>query len=112
MTADKLLSLLGLCRRANKLSLGHDACIQAITRRTAKLCIICSDASERLKKEFERETDFDKRNITLITLPYTQQDIKKAAGKPARVLTVNDEGFAQAILRLAENQTGGNNAIC
>ena len=46
---DSALSLLGLCRKAGKLSLGHDACKASLNAGAASLCVICTDASERLK---------------------------------------------------------------
>lgn len=103
----KQLSLLGLCKKANKLSMGHDACIGSIVMSRAKACLLCSDASQRLKAEFERATSYDNRNIPLVFLPFTMEDIKNATGRPAAVITINDQGFALSFLRLEENNTGG-----
>ncbi|MGN1444138.1 MAG: ribosomal L7Ae/L30e/S12e/Gadd45 family protein, partial [Acutalibacteraceae bacterium] len=50
---DRLLSLLGMARRAGRLAVGHDAAIEAIVKNKAKLCVLCRDASERLKKEMQ-----------------------------------------------------------
>ena len=49
----KFLDLLGLCRRAGKLSGGHDAAFGAIQHGKAAACFLTADASERLKAEFE-----------------------------------------------------------
>lgn len=96
----KLLSLLGICRRAGKLSCGHDAAVGSVKSRSAKLCLLSSDASPRLRKEMERETSFDERNIPVKTLFSTMNEIGKATGLKSAVVTVNDEGFAKTVLGL------------
>ena len=48
MTDSKLNGVLGLARRAGKVSLGHDAALTAVKQRAAHLCLVASDASERL----------------------------------------------------------------
>lgn len=65
----------------------------------AKICLLASDASDRLKREFHRAAAYDGRTLDIIDLPYTMQDIKDATGYRAGVLTTEDEGFAK---RLAE----------
>ena len=114
MNDKKQLSLLGLCRKADKLSLGHDASIGSIAVARAKVCLLCSDASQRLKAEFERAVSYDDRNIPLVFMPFTMEDIKNATGRNAAVLTINDEGFARSFLkleRIRENNTGGNSTV-
>lgn len=96
----KLLSLLGMCRRANKLSCGHDAAIGSIRSRCAKLCLLSSDSSQRLRKETEREAGFDGREIPVRVLHSTIDEIGKATGLKSAVVTVNDEGFAKSMLGL------------
>ena len=111
MTHDKQLALLGLCKKADKLSMGHDSSIAAIVHGKAKLCLLCADASDRLKKEFARAAEYEERNVPLIQMPFTLEDIKKATGRPAGVLTINDEGFARSFIKLEENKTGGNSTV-
>lgn len=101
----KFLSLLGMCRRAGKLSCGHDGAIGSVRSKTAKLCLLSSDSSERLRKEIEREANFENRNIPVVILFSTMEDIRKATGLKSAVLSVNDEGFAKTMLGLL-NTTG------
>ena len=96
----KLLSLLGMCRKAKKLSCGHDAAVGSIRSRSAKLCLLSSDSSQRLRKEIEREAVFDGRNIPVAMLASTADEIGWATGLKSAVLTVNDEGFAKTMLGL------------
>lgn len=105
---NKQLSLLGLCRKADKLSMGHDSSIAAIANGKAKACLLCEDASERLKTEFSRAVNYDNRNVPLIQLPFSMDDIRAATGHNAGVITINDEGFARSFLRLTDSNTGRN----
>lgn len=97
---DRVLSLLGMCRRAGKLSCGHDAAVASIVKNTAKLCILCKDASQRLSGEICHAAEYGSKNIQVLITHYTMPDITRAIGTKAAVLTVDDEGFANRILQL------------
>ncbi len=94
------LSLLGMCRRANKLSCGHDGAVGSIRSKSAKLCLLSSDSSERLRKEMEKESSFTGEEMPIIVLDSDMTEIGHATGLKSAVLTVNDEGFAKALLKL------------
>lgn len=96
----KFLSLLGMCRKAGKLSCGHDGAIGSIRSKSARLCLLSSDSSQRLRLEAEREANFDGRNIPIVILHSTMEDIRCATGLRSAVLSVNDEGFAKSMLGL------------
>ena len=49
--ADRLMSLLGLCRRAGKLVLGNDPVIDSINLKKAKLVVVASDCSRHTAKD-------------------------------------------------------------
>ena len=97
---DKFLNMLGLARRAGKLSPGHDASFESIQKGKAYACFLCCDASDRLKEEFDRTTKFEGRNIPLIQTEYSKSDLHAATGKEAAVFTINDEGFANTLIKL------------
>ena len=102
---DSALSLLGLCRKAGRLSLGHDACKQSLNGGTAQLCVICSDASKRLEEEITFLAQ--KAGVTLYGVDYTQLDIRQATGFKASVFTVDDAGFAKSLInKLTDNKHG------
>lgn len=94
---DKFLSLLGIARRSGKLSLGHDAVISSIVKNNAKLCIISSEGSDRLKKEMSHACSFEGKNIPVLITKYETLELSKAIGSKAAVITVDDEGFARAL---------------
>lgn len=106
---DSFLNMLGLCRRAKMLSAGHDGAFDSISKNKAKLCLLSSDASERLKREFEATAVYKDRNVPLIHLKYTMEQIQKAIGSRAGVITINDEGFAKKLKELNEKLNGEDN---
>lgn len=97
MTQDKLLSLLGMCRRAGRLNWGHDACLESVLRGRAKLCLLSSDASGRLVREFRRAAD---GRIPVLETGYTMEQFRCATGFRAAVLSTEDEGFAGKLSEL------------
>ncbi len=105
---DKFLSLLGMARRSGKLSLGHDAAINAIVKNRAKLCIMSSEGSQRLQKEMKHACTFENKNIPLLITDYTTVELSSAIGSKAAVITVDDEGFMKALTQ-RYNDLGDNN---
>lgn len=94
---DKFLSLLGMARRSGNLCLGHDAAISSVVKNKAKLCIISVEGSQRLKNEMAHACNFEGKNIPVIIVGYEIQELSKAIGSKAAVMTVTDEGFASAL---------------
>ncbi len=102
---DSFLNLLGLCRKAGKLSLGHDACKESIKSSAAQLMFICSDASERLAEEMEALAK--ENGIKTYSVKYSMLDIKQALSFKAAVIAVNDSGFSKSLInKLNENKSG------
>ena len=56
IAVSKLLSFLGLARKAGKLVSGEGACESALKRREAKLVVVCADASDNTKKKFSQKS--------------------------------------------------------
>lgn len=105
MSENKLKGHLGLCRRAGKMSLGHDAAVTQIKKRKAFLAVCCKDASERLIREIRDECSFENRNVTFITADITSDKIYFYIGAKPKVFTVDDKGFADMLI---SDLTGGN----
>ena len=101
---NELKGILGLCRRAGKICLGHDASVASIKQRKAFLAITCADTSDRLKKEIADECNFDSRKTKFLVAEFTMQDLGFAIGKKAGVFTITDEGFANKLYSIL---TGG-----
>lgn len=97
---EKTLSYLGLCRRAGKLALGHDAVAQAVRSDTAKVCLLTEDASPRHKREIEAA----QTNAQILSMPITAQELSYAIGKKVCVLAILDDGFAKAFKKQFEEE--------
>lgn len=109
---DRLLSLLGIARRAGRLSVGHDASVEAIVKNKAELCVLCADASERLKKEMRHACTYKGKNVACLILDCDILTLSKAIGTKAAVLSVNDKGFAEKIASLHnEQQSAGKSGV-
>ena len=88
---EKALNLLGLMRKANAAAIGETD--------TAKLVVLASDASSNAQS---RANGFvHGRDIPLITLPFTKQEISEHVGKSGcSMAAICDLGFADAFLKL------------
>lgn len=96
-------SLLGLCRRAGKLSMGHDMCKGAIRSKKACLCILSDESSQRITDEFR--TLCGESGIKLYRIPLKIDEIHHLFGYKAGVMTVDDSGFAESITKKLEKNT-------
>lgn len=96
---EKALNLLGLMRKANAVQIGETDTGTAARAQTAKLVVLASDASSNAQsraKGFVYE-----KNIPLITLPFTKQEISEHVGKSGcSMAAICDLGFADAFLKL------------
>lgn len=92
--------MLGLARRAGRLSMGHDMAEKALLSGKAELLIFAADSSERIYKEFEHL--ISKKNIKVkVQKPeITMNEIHFACGYKAGVITVDDMNFADRIVSL------------
>ena len=75
---DRLMSLLGLCRRAGKIVLGYDPVIDSINQKKAKLVIIAQDCSQHTAKGVLRSAHMN--NVKAHVIPYTKDDISVSVG--------------------------------
>ena len=91
---NRLDNILGLAKRARKLSVG-DAVLEDIRKKKAKLVVICSDASENTKKKIS-----DK--CTYYGIPYLYMEdsvrLNTAIGSyNYMAVAVLEDGFAKMI---------------
>ena len=102
MTPDKLIGLLGMCRRAGRLVTGFDAVV-ALCGTENTLLMIAGDAAERTVKELR----FRLPTEPVYRLPLTKEETARAIGlhKPIAVLATADEGFSKAILQYVEEES-------
>lgn len=100
---NKILTLLGFAAKAGKLSFGMQMSVDDIKKGKTKLTLIASDVSQKSQKEVMFFSH--NKNISVITLKdITIDDISNAVGKKCGIISVKDNGFADAI----SNIIGGN----
>lgn len=92
-----VLQTLSLCAKAGRLCSGETASETAIKSGDAFLCIVAEDASAGTIKKFTDSCSFYEVPIELFG---TKEDLGRAIGKEYRSsICINDEGFANAILK-------------
>ena len=101
---DKLLSLLGLARRAGRLEAGFDACAGAARAKRAALLIAARDVSEKTFKNLRYEAE--RAGIPAVRLPAADMEqLGRACGVRAGVVALTDQGFAKAVLGALPEET-------
>ena len=96
--ADKLLSLLGLAKRAGKLEPGFDAAVAAVRSGKASLLVAARDISEKTVKNLRYEGD--RAGVPTLRIQAGMEEVGQACGVRAGVLAVTDEGFSKAVQNL------------
>lgn len=105
---DPILSLLGLCRRAGRMSIGCDPVKSSILKGETRLVLFAGDISRNTEKDIMYL--IEEYHKDLIRLNSTKDEIGTALGKYASVVSINDAGFAKKIKKLyseKQEQRGG-----
>lgn len=91
--------LLGLCRRAGKLTVGFDATVSAVKKQTAKLVLLSSDVSPKTAKELQFFAE--ESGCPVLILSLTKETCGKALGlqKAVGAVGITDAGFAKSVLK-------------
>ena len=95
--AGKLAGLLGIARRAGRLTTGFDAVAGLMGEGKAALVMLAADLSEKTQKELRFAAG--EKPVLIRTIPLTKEAAAAACGlkKPVGVLATDDNGFAQAM---------------
>lgn len=102
---DRILSLLGLCRRAGKLIIGAQPVIDSADAGKSELIIFASDFSKGSAKPV---VECAKANgVEIITINRNKEQISLAVGRLCGTASIEDEGFAKKIKELNKFETGG-----
>lgn len=97
---DKLLTLFGFAAKSGKLSFGMNASVSSVCSKKSKLIIICSDISQKSRKEIIFHSE--KAGVTVLMLDnYNIKTVSDAVGRSCGILSVNDSQFAASILKAA-----------
>ncbi len=99
---NKTLTLLGFASKARKLSYGLNASKESAKNGKSKLLIVCSDISEKSKKEIVFFSE--KYKIPFKVLKETMQELSVAVGKECGIVSVNDAEFCKSIKAQEEQE--------
>ena len=97
---NKLLGMIGLAKRAGKITSGEFLCEKAIKSGQSRLIIIAEDISENAKKAILNAC----RHYGVEYIEFSSSsELGKAIGSDSRmVISVNDDNFKNAILSKIE----------
>ena len=101
MSNDKLLSFLGLCKRAGCLISGADTVTRAVCDGKAVLVLYASDVSDNSLKQVLRAAH--SHDVPARMLPRCKEELSFALGKHCGIICTTDQGFAKKILTLLES---------
>lgn len=91
--ANKLISLMTMCRKAGKLLLGFDSVKEAAQQNLVHCVLLASDCASKTEKEIRYYCN----GISCEKLPFPMQDMTAYFTKRTAVFGVTDSGFARAI---------------
>ncbi len=95
---DRLLSFLGLCRKAGKLVIGFDPAKEAVETGKAFLVLVAKDISSNTLKKLN--TALGECDVPFYTVDRTKDEISFSLGKTCACLAVIDKGFADKLTEL------------
>ncbi len=98
---NKLFRMIGLCYRSGKADTGEAKAEEKIRLQRAYLTVLSEDASENTAKKFRKLCE--KNGVPLICTG-DRELLGKYTGRDfAVVITISDENFADAIMKIADN---------
>lgn len=100
---DRVLSLLGLMRRASAIDFKEDDCRKSVASKKSFLLLCAADASAVLKEKMSALAVENK--VPFLKLEYTKEQLSAAIGSGlCAYISVNDKGFADSLKNLLESQ--------
>ena len=101
MNNDRLLSFLGLCKRAGYLISGAETVTKAMNDDKALLALYASDASANSLKNVLKTAGA--KDIPALMLGRSKEELSMALGKHCGIVGVTDKGFADKIRSMIED---------
>lgn len=101
---DKIIALLGMARRANKVVLG-ETILETLSSGKIQFIFIANDASAKTQERYLKKCHYYQINYCL---DYNSNDLAAAIGRSnVKTVGIADEGFSKAIVKKLE-EGGGN----
>ncbi len=101
---EKLLSMLGIARRAGKTAMGYDAAQSAMQNGECRLVVLASDLSDRTLRNISGVAE--QTNTEIVRSGFGMDILGKAVGrKQTGIIAINDSGFAKSIKGLCKENS-------
>lgn len=102
---DRLLSFLGICRRAKKLVIGAEVSAQSVEEGKSLLILYASDASKNsLKRVLQRAAE---HGVATACVNRTKDELSAALGRLCAVMSIEDRGFADKLSHMISSEERG-----
>ena len=98
MNNDRLLSFLGICKRAGMLLSGAETVTKAVNEGKAQLVLYAADVSENSLKGVLRAADA--HHVIAKRIPHGKEELSFALGKHCGIVCTTDPGFAKKMIDL------------
>ena len=101
MDNNRILSLLGLALRGNRLAVGEEP-VEAVARaRDARVLLLAADAADNTRRRVEHFADAGQ--CLWLRVPFTKAQLGQAVGRPSvAILAITDIGLAAAVVHRLE----------
>lgn len=97
---NKVLSLLGLAKRANKVVTGQDIVLKNVRNNKVNLVFVASDSGKNTLKKFTDKCNFYQIDIDTT---FSKQDLSDAIGSKRSIIGIADYGFAKKMKQLLDD---------
>jgi ribosomal protein L7Ae-like RNA K-turn-binding protein len=97
---DRVLSFLGICRRAKKLVIGAEVTEESVRCGKSRLVLHAADASPNSLKRVRRAAQ--EQNVPVLCAGSGKEELSHALGRLCAVLSVEDEGFAKKLREMID----------
>lgn len=106
MTKNRLCGILGLARKAGKITVGSESVIEGIRRGKALLVLVACDASDNTKKMFADSCRYYGTELKVLALD--SDELSSAIGKKSKTvaLYISDGNFVNAVHKIIDDDGG------
>lgn len=100
MIKNKVTGMLGLAKKAGKLTFGTESVKKAIIKKQAKLVIIAEDAADRTKRNFT--TLCEKEHIPIRIIEKIEEMSQAIGQENKAVISINDKNFSEGLIQIID----------
>ncbi len=100
---NKLLSFMGIVRKAGSMVFGNDCVAESILKNKSKLILLSSDLSPRSANKIKLLSE--KSGVTFINIQENMEDIYRSIGKKTGIISIEDCGFSEKIKEIINERS-------